>query len=195
MGSHGLWEMKSHPHEESIRIPAIFHWPGKIPPQPARNEIFSLVDLMPTVLAAAGIEVPAYCQGSDFSPALRNETFNGPDEVFLEMHGGPRWNLDFLDWRGFRTDKWKYTYYETGHELLFNLEDDPFELNNLAGTDLDTCRAMKKRLLRLLDETADNYFGIIIEYGVPCASPTYSISAKQVGIAPAWDDVIKQLPD
>ncbi|MCJ8330264.1 MAG: sulfatase-like hydrolase/transferase [Lentisphaeria bacterium] len=195
MGSHGLWELKSHPNEESVRIPAIFHWPEELAPQKPREELFSLVDLMPTILGAAGVAIPNYCQGMDFSPALRGEAFEGPEEVFLEMHGGPRWNLDFLDWRGYRTDTWKYSYYETGHELMFNLEEDPYELNDLSKADPERCQAMKERLLEILDETEDNYYKIIIEHGVPCASPTFNISALTSGISPAWQDTIVQLPD
>jgi arylsulfatase A-like enzyme len=34
MGNHGLINRKEYPHEELVRVPAIFHWPGQLPAQP-----------------------------------------------------------------------------------------------------------------------------------------------------------------
>ena len=63
MGSHGVFNTKEHPHEESVRIPAIFHWPGHI-----HEGMFSLVDLLATTLELVGSAVPVWSQGRDFSP-------------------------------------------------------------------------------------------------------------------------------
>ena len=192
MGSHGLIKRKEHPQEESIRIPALFHWPDQIQPGTEIDQLFGLVDLLPTLLGLASVDVPTHIQGQDFSPALRNESFEGPEAQLIEMSGNPRWNLDFLDWRGVVTREWKYAFYETGHELLYNLVDDPCELDNLADSDDENRLRLQNILLNLLEKTREPYFDVLIQHG---AKPQYPVRDVGPGlrkgkIAPIWPDVI-----
>ena len=192
MGNHGLFERKENPHQESVRVPAIFHWPNRIPPQGMRNELFSLVDMLPTTLGLLGIDIPSHLQGQDFSPALLNKPFVEPHHILLEMCGNPRWDLDFLDWRGLVTNKWKYAYYETGHELLFDLEKDPYEQKNLANTQIEIRNQLRQQLLKTLAETREPYFDVLIEHGVNLETPVINVSTgKHGGISPTWDNVIQ----
>ena len=172
MGSHGVFNTKEHPHEESVRIPAIFHWPGQIPAQGKIGGLFSLVDLMATTLGLVGAEVPVWNQGTDFAPGLRDEAFTPPGDVFLEMVGSPRWNLGMPDWRGLVSERWKYAFIENGVELLYDLEADPFELHNLAEEDPRTRGELRGRLLALLRETRDPYWDVLIEHGIESDGPT-----------------------
>ncbi len=193
MGSHDAFCRKSHPQEESIRIPAIFHWPEHIPAQGKRNDLFSLIDLLPTTLGLLGPEIPSHIQGIDFAPALRGDAFEGPDAVLLEMHGNPRWNLDFLDWRGLVTGRWKYAYYETGHQLLFDLEQDPYEQDNIAATDTGTCERLRRQLLQMLSEAREPYFDVLIEYGTHPESPVVDVSNSETAcLSPTWQDMIQK---
>ncbi|MEE3194746.1 MAG: sulfatase-like hydrolase/transferase [Candidatus Poribacteria bacterium] len=192
MGNHGLFERKENPHQESVRVPAIFHWPNQIPAQGMRNELFSLVDMLPTTLGLLEMDMPSYLQGKDFSSALLNKPFVEPNHVLLEMCGNPRWNLDFLDWRGLVTNKWKYTYYETGHELLFDLEEDPYEQTNLVDSQTEIRNQLRQQLLRTLAETREPYFDVLIEHGVGLETPVIDVSTrKHGGISPTWDKVIQ----
>ena len=192
MGNHGLFERKENPHQESVRVPAIFHWPNQIPAQGMRNELFSLVDMLPTTLGLLEMDMPSYLQGKDFSSALLNKPFVEPNHVLLEMCGNPRWNLDFLDWRGLVTNKWKYTYYETGHELLFDLEEDPYEQTNLVDSQTEIRNQLRQLLLRTLAETREPYFDVLIEHGVRLETPVINVSTrKHGGISPTWDKVIQ----
>ncbi|NIA14865.1 MAG: sulfatase-like hydrolase/transferase [Nitrospiraceae bacterium] len=176
MGSHGVSRGKNRPHEESVRIPAIFHWPGRTPAQGTIPGLFSLVDLLPTTLGLINHDIPVHNQGTDLSPLVRGESAEGPDEVLLEMVGNPRWSLQMRDWRGLVTEKWKYAFYETGDQVLFDLEHDPYEMNNLAYTDEETRRAMEQRLLQLLADTREPFFDILIEHGVPQDAPDLDVS-------------------
>jgi arylsulfatase A-like enzyme len=192
MGNHGLFERKENPHQESVRVPAIFHWPNQIPAQGMRNELFSLVDMLPTTLGLLEMDMPSHLQGKDFSSALLNKPFVEPNHVLLEMCGNPRWNLDFLDWRGLVTNKWKYTYYETGHELLFDLEEDPYEQTNLVDSQTEIRNQLRQLLLRTLAETREPYFDVLIEHGVGLETPVIDVSTrKHGGISPTWDKVIQ----
>lgn len=176
MGSHGLFPTKIEHHEEPVRIPAIFHWPGRIPAQGLISGLFSLVDLMPTMLALADVPVPIHSQGTDFSPALEGKEFDGPEAVLLEMVNNPRWNLRFLDWRGVVTRRWKYAFCETGRQVLFDLQADPFEMNNLAETDPEQLGKMRELLLHMLAETREPYFDVLIEHGVTPEWPPTDVS-------------------
>ena len=192
MGNHGLFERKENPHQESVRVPAIFHWPNQIPAQGMRNELFSLVDMLPTTLGLLEMDMPSHLQGKDFSSALLNKPFVEPNHVLLEMCGNPRWNLDFLDWRGLVTNKWKYAYYETGHELLFDLEEDPYEQTNLVDSQTEIRNQLRQLLLRTLAETREPYFDVLIEHGVGLETPVIDVSTrKHGGISPTWDKVIQ----
>ncbi|MEM7129485.1 MAG: sulfatase-like hydrolase/transferase [Chloroflexota bacterium] len=200
MGTQGAINRKENPHENSVRIPAIFHWPNQIPAEGRVDGVlFSLVDLFPTTLGLLGLDVPSYSQGSDFSDAiLGREPFNSPDAVLIEMAGNPRWNLDFLDWRGLVTERWKYAFYETGHELLFDLVSDPHEQHNLAASDVATCAEMRQRLLELLAETREPYFDVLIEHGVPLESPVLDVGEFHgLGLlSPIWaDNVVEAYKD
>ncbi|MFA6290241.1 MAG: sulfatase-like hydrolase/transferase, partial [Victivallales bacterium] len=176
MGSHGRALRKEYPHEESVRIPAILKWPGHIPKLGTVPGLFSLVDLLPTTLGLVGIPIPEYVQGVDYSPQLFDLPFNAPDSVLLEMVGVPRWTLDYLDWRGIATYDWKYAFFESGEELLFDLRNDPFEMNNLASKQSDIRVKMKIALLTLLEQTREPFFDVIMNYGAPMNQPDIDVS-------------------
>ena len=166
-------------------------------------ELWSLVDLLPTTLGLAGAAIPKHLQGRDYSPLLRGEEFKAPDDLLLEMVGNPRWSLDLLDWRGLVNDRWKYAYLETGHELLFDLENDPFELNNVANDNPDVCTVLKARLLKLLSESREPYYDVLIEHGVKPQTPVRDVSPSGSSVlvpcaeklSPAWEDMIVRAPD
>lgn len=64
LGRHGLWSKghASNPinmYEESVRVPMLWHWRGKIPPESMRAEMISFYDFLPTVCEATGVAAPA----------------------------------------------------------------------------------------------------------------------------------------
>lgn len=65
---------------------------------------------------------------------MSDEVFEGLSDVLIKMVGNPRWQMDFLDWRGILTPEWKYTFDETGKELRFDLVNEPYKRNNLVNT-------------------------------------------------------------
>lgn len=179
LGSHGLCERKEHPHEESVRVPLVLHGPGRIRPQGYRDDgLIGLVDLAPTLLGMAGLGVPAWMQGGNCSEAAAGGAGRLPDIQLLEMHNNPRWNLDYLDWRGLVTGRHKYAFYETGTELLFDLAEDPYEMHNLALEQPELCAAFRMQLLDLLRETREPFFDVVIEHGVG-AAPSRNVAATQ----------------
>jgi arylsulfatase A-like enzyme len=173
VGNHGMGTCKIHHHEESVRIPAIFHWPGRIPAQGLMEGLFGLVDLQATVCGLAGVPSPAWNQGRDWSPKLLGGTMEEPTKLLLEMAGAPRWTPRFTDWRGFVTSQLKYAYYDDGREFLHDLQQDPYEMRNLATEDPGLASRCKAQLLELLRETREPFFDVIIEHGVAPEKTNY----------------------
>jgi arylsulfatase A-like enzyme len=182
VGSHGVNTEKINHHEESVRIPAVFRCPRRIPAQGTVDGLFGLVDLQATVCGIAGVPLPAWNQGFDWSPRLRGETLEEPPEMLIEMSGAPRWTPRFINWRGFVDKRWKYAFYEDGREFLHDLSDDPYEMVNMADSDPGFLAQCRRRLLRVLRETRDPYFDVIIEHGVP-PEPTHYLRDDQAAIA------------
>jgi arylsulfatase A-like enzyme len=133
LGDHGLFD-KRFMYEESLRMPFIVRWPAAIKPG-ARSDAMALnVDFAPTFLEAAGLPVPADMQGRSLLPVLRGRTpatwrssmyyryYHDPGDHNTRAHYGVRTRTHKL------IHYWKKDQWE-----LFDLVNDPFELNNLYG--------------------------------------------------------------
>lgn len=162
-GSHG-YTRKSSPWQEAVRIPCIFRPAGITVKEHVANAMFNSVDFAPTTLGLCGIDTPEWMEGTDFSnyilgtPAKPNE----PQAVLLQ-HIYPK-DFSCLDrpWRGIVTnDGWKYIVVKDQPIMLFNLNEDPYELNNmvyLANKNVKTKRAeLAKQLQALLDKVGDKF--------------------------------------
>ena len=130
LGERGLWYKMSF-FENAARIPLIVHSPSRFAPGRIKASV-SLVDLLPTLVELASgedrrDEAVAPLDGQSLVPHLRGEP--GPDgavsEYLAEGAIAPMLML--------RRGPWKYMYSLSDAPQLFNLEQDPFELNNLAG--------------------------------------------------------------
>jgi uncharacterized sulfatase len=140
---------KQTPYEGGVRTP-IFYWmPGKIPAG-TRPELVSSIDIYPTVLAAAGAEVPEDRPGLNLMPALTDGKPIDRDTLFGEGFAHDIADIEdpeaSLLYRWCISGKWKLllTYdgevnrYASSHPRtergpqLFDLLADPHEEHNLA---------------------------------------------------------------
>ena len=167
-------------YDDLLHVPAILHWPGRIKPRRVADTLTEHIDVVPTLLDLAGIEVPFGCQGRSFAPLLRGETAVHRDEVHAEVcypwmrlgfdtmedlaaaraaarWHGPTYNVPGDYTKAVRTREWKYVWFGDGFEELYDLRADPGESTNLAG---DTRHAatlgeMRLRLLQWFAQSAD----------------------------------------
>jgi len=125
MGDHGLW-YKNFGYEGSLHIPLLMRWPMELVPGTRCDEMVSLLDILPTVLAATRIESPVPDRpGKNLLEMARGKT--QCSGVFSEILFPPNYMCHF------RTKEWKYLFYQNGgYEQLFHLTDDPHELVDLA---------------------------------------------------------------
>ncbi len=156
-------EYKRSCHDSSIRVPLIVHGPG-FGRGNVCQELASLIDLPPTVLAAAGVTPPATMRGNPLQHAAAGDTADWPEEVFLQIS-------ESQCGRAIRTHKWKYSvrapgekpWKETGssdtylEDFLYDLEADPHERNNLvADPDLaDVRRQLAATLKRRMQASGE----------------------------------------
>jgi N-sulfoglucosamine sulfohydrolase len=78
---------KSNCYLHSTKTPLIVSWPNQIRAGEVDTEHFvSGIDLMPTILDAIGLDIPADCDGSSFLPVLHGNRMNGRGIVFTQYH-------------------------------------------------------------------------------------------------------------
>jgi arylsulfatase A-like enzyme len=139
-GSHGQWR-KTAPWEEAIRIPFLIGGPSREHQDSSRPDVpLNHVDIAPTTLGLCGLDVPTHMEGTDYSSLVSHagggeEPSEYPDSAYLSLPV-PTGHPSSVDraWRGVITrDGWKYASFDDGHPwLMFDLNDDPYELVNLA---------------------------------------------------------------
>jgi len=131
LGDHHMYR-KTWPYEASARIPFIVRPPDSwgIPGEVTCSTPVGLQDVMPTVLDAAGLDVPATCTGHSLMPIVRGEA----DRVRDVLHGEHAGCYRNEDGNHFLVDEGhKYAWYsQTGREHLFDLAADPREERDLA---------------------------------------------------------------
>ncbi|HHW47528.1 MAG TPA: sulfatase-like hydrolase/transferase [Clostridiaceae bacterium] len=118
-----------HSFEGNVHIPLIWHAPGIIKESVRRNELVSLVDLLPTFFDIAGIQLPLGVQGKSYKGLLTGEKYEKRRNLIIESRMGQ-------DLTGFKTiitdGGWKMAVYTNRVDgELYNLNEDPEEINNL----------------------------------------------------------------
>jgi uncharacterized sulfatase len=120
-------------YDDALRIPFLVRWPGVVRPRTVLDAPISNIDTFASVLGMLGVPLPSGWpqQCHDFAPLLRGERSNTRDAVFAQYDPTEVGNLELI--RMVRTQRWKLvrTYLNPGGDQLFDLANDPEELNNL----------------------------------------------------------------
>ncbi len=154
---------KATPYDESIHVPFLMRFPGRIPAGRRTNALLGSVDIMPTLLGLCGLEPPPGVQGKDLSHVPRGEDGPLSDSVYLQNMGvGWPDRAEFTGfWRGVRTQRWLYAKWLDDRlgPWLFDRQNDPLEMSNLAGrTDYARIQQeLEARLKRWIEETKDPF--------------------------------------
>lgn len=158
MGSHNRMH-KSVCYEESLGIPFIIRWPGRIP---ARRDdlLLSPADMMPSLLGLIGLDdrIDHDVEGSDYSSIMLGKSGTRPTSALYLTCGGPRGGT-----RGLRTNRYTFTITprEDGKKeiLLFDNKKDPYQLENVAESRPGVVRKLTAELGRWLKKTNDPWGG------------------------------------
>ncbi len=166
MGSQGRFG-KCVPYEESAKVPFMIGGgrPMRYDGWRCGNApcLINHVDIAPTTLGLCGIAVPDWMEGHDYSHRrtgvnAAERISREPDSAYLQLLGDRE---SAYAWRCVITrDGWKYACVSNGEWLLFNLNNDPYEQNNLAfNTEFRRQRTEMNSLLRQwAAKTGDHFF-------------------------------------
>jgi arylsulfatase A-like enzyme len=133
LGDHGLRLKGCRFYDGAVRVPLIISWPGHFVQGVVSEALVELVDVMPTLLEAAGLVVPEHVQGRSLRPILAGDA--APDRhrdfVRCEYHDaivqpdGSHANMIF-------DGRYKLVVYH-GHGVgeLYDQQEDPYEFHNL----------------------------------------------------------------
>ena len=139
--SHGFFV-----YDASVQVPLIIAGPGvttRVVPDQVR-----IIDVMPTVLDLAGIEVPAAVQGASLRPALEGER-----QTLLAFSESwyPRFHYGWSELRAVRDGRYKFIL--APRRELYDVVADPGELNNLAPTEAARADTLERALRALVAQT------------------------------------------
>ena len=146
-----IW--KNSMFEGSTRIPLFYAGPG-IQQQQIIQNVTQIIDMLPTLIELATGDkenIPSFLSGNSLVPFLRGESYpDYPDFITSQYHSNMGNTGAFM----VRSGSYKYVQY--GHYLatyanytaqLFDLENDPNELNDISKDNVDICNEMEEKLL------------------------------------------------
>ena len=162
MWSQGLL-YKCVPFEECVNIPLVIRYPNGLPAGRRCASLIESTDLLPSLCALAGWDIPQSVAGVDCSGAMRGED-GAPqrDSAFLAQYCSYVFRPDSPTpvWRGLRTAR--HTYAEAqgaGPWVLYDNEADPYQMRNLADDPAQggMLHEQSTRLHQRLDELGDPF--------------------------------------
>jgi N-acetylglucosamine-6-sulfatase len=154
-GEHGLIDKRT-AYEESIRVPMLARCPELAKGGQTVKQVVANLDIMPTVLAAAGVQPPKDLPGQSMLPLMRGEKTPWRDSLLYEYY----WERNFPQTPtmfALRGDRYKYIHYYGiwDSDELYDLSEDPQETTNLIyKPEVQTVvREMNRKLFATLEET------------------------------------------
>jgi N-acetylglucosamine-6-sulfatase len=150
VGNHRLGLTKNCAYESCARIPFIVYAPAMFPAR-TDTHIVANIDLAPTFAELAGASIPNTVNGLSLVPLLKDANTDWRDSILLE-----HWPTEdgvgskIPEFYAVRNNDWKYVEYSTGEKELYDLQNDPYELENIA--DQLEYTEIQKQLKMRLDE-------------------------------------------
>ena len=161
--SGGLRDGKWTDFEGGIRVPCIMRWPTTIPAGSANNEISGIIDLLPTLCAIAGVDVPGdrVIDGRNILPYLRAESLAKPIHDTFIVPGSA---IRHGDWKlltkaqkpGGKGNKGMRGRKSAAAGSLFNLKMDPGETTDLSKQKPEQVSELKRLMETCMKELAVN---------------------------------------
>jgi len=144
LGEHDFWG-KHNTLYNAVRLPLIVKVPGKMGGVKS-DSLIATVDIFPTLCGLAGLDVPKSVQGKSFEALLDH-----PEQKFNEVVYTRFRAADTVV-----TNRYTYTLFETGEEMLFDLKKDPQENQNVANNPeySEALKSMREKLKEQMAKAA-----------------------------------------
>jgi len=120
-GEHRIPSEKLRVYEESIRVPLEMRGPG-IPPGVTIDPLVTNADLAPTIAEAAGVTPGLDVDGRSLLPVIQSPATDRNRDLLIEQP----------TLKAIRTPRYLYAEYKNGDSELYDLQNDPYELESLA---------------------------------------------------------------
>ena len=121
-------------YEESCRVPFLVHHPGTIEPGSTSDACMNTPDIAPTLLGLLGVDPIEGAEGMNLSHICKREPGPTPPFAFMQGMGHTYLWRDGAEWRAIRNERYTYARYLCdGSEHLYDNQDDPGQIRNLAG--------------------------------------------------------------
>lgn len=161
-GSRGMMDKHYVMYDSVVRVPLVMRWPDRIPAG-TRSDAFAynMLDLPPTIAAAAGIAGPPRSHGTalfdDREGTLAPSASADAREHVVATYNGQQFGL--FTQRMLRTREWKYVWNPTDIDELYHLSDDPEELTNLVAAPVanEVLPELRARLYHQLRVDGDSF--------------------------------------
>jgi N-acetylglucosamine-6-sulfatase len=154
-GEHGLIDKRT-AYEESMRVPLLARCPELFSGNRKVTQMVANLDIMPTVLDAAGVPPPAGLHGASWIPLAQGREVPWRDVLLYEYY----WERNFPQTptvHALRGDRYKYIRAHGVWDIdeLYDLREDPLESNNLifSPEHRPIVQQMNRRLFELLEKT------------------------------------------
>jgi arylsulfatase A-like enzyme len=178
LGEHRLPVGKSTPYDESVRVPLIVRGPG-VPAGVNVDQIALNIDLAPTFAELAGATPADFVDGRSIVPLMEGqvasdwrrgfliehfvrsdyETVATPVASITEIEGAPEIGISPIDaphYAAVRTPRYLYVEYGDGERELYDLQSDPYALQNEAATADPSLEAELSASLAALEDCAES---------------------------------------
>ena len=156
-GEHGLNAERRMSYEEGIRIPLMIRYPKQIEAGIKPTQMVLTLDLAPTMIEFAGLDIEKVRHGRSMKPILTGASVDEwRDSFMIEYYSDTVFErMDHMGYKAVRTDRYKYIRYEDleGMDELYDLKADPYEVNNIIndGTSAPIVEDMNAELNRLIE--------------------------------------------
>jgi arylsulfatase len=201
-------------YEGGFRVPAIIRWPGKIKPGTVENGMFSGLDWLPTLTAAAGNPniTEQLLKGVKLGDRTYKNHLDGYNQLDLLLGKGPSARHELFYFGGpklgaIRIDDFKYQFYQqpqgwpgekvtTDMPTIVNIRQDPFErtpsirsetVNNMGGGYMNEFFAREFWRFVLVQQRVAELAGTAIEFPPMQAPASFNLDAVKAQI----DEVMK----
>ncbi|MEO8025007.1 MAG: sulfatase [Bryobacteraceae bacterium] len=154
-GEHGLIDKRT-AYEESMRVPLLARCPELFDGGQTVKQVVAGLDIMPTVLDAAGVSMPKGMDGGSWLPIAQGKAVPWRKELLYEYY----WERNFPQTptlHALRTDRYKFIRCQGIWDVdeLYDLQEDPLETRNLIFSEKHEALIadMRKRLFEVLEQT------------------------------------------
>jgi arylsulfatase A-like enzyme len=126
---------KQWPYEETINVPFILRYPGRVKGGKVSDLLIGTTDIMPSLLSLCGVEIPAFVEGRDLASFIVGRPSTPePDSLLIEVVnpcGVVPDRTGLRAWRGVRTKQHTFVRFHDEDWLLTDNIHDPFQRRNL----------------------------------------------------------------